>query len=257
MGAQALSSRTLTKWQKRFNWPRKSNLARAKRPRATGSPRNVWRRNTWRATSALHVVRPGPPKRGLSVPLELQELSSQDELAAIEEEWRDLWRADTSATPFQSPDWLIPWTRWLWGGGRLRVMAVRDGARLTALAPLFQWGYGTRPEVVRMSFLGAGISDYLGFIAIPEAATVAARLVFRRIAATKSEWSICDLQEIHPDSALLRSEIPERLSASNSPCGVCPVLTPPRHADELLAERKPHFRRNLRTAEKALRACGE
>jgi CelD/BcsL family acetyltransferase involved in cellulose biosynthesis len=136
-------------------------------------------------------------------------------------------------------------------------MAFRDGARLAALAPLFQWGYGTRPEVVQMSFLGAGISDYLGLISLPEAATAAAHLVFLRMAETKQEWSVCDLQELHPDSPLLWTAIPEALSAANSPCGVCPVLTPPRHPDELLAARKPHFRRNLRTAEKALRACGE
>ncbi len=32
-------------------------------------------------------------------------------LSEIEAEWRNLWNADLAATPFQNPDWLIPWTR--------------------------------------------------------------------------------------------------------------------------------------------------
>ena len=42
-----------------------------------------------------------------------------------------------------------------------------EGRNLVALAPLFFWGYGRNPEVIRVSFLGAGITDYLGMVAAP------------------------------------------------------------------------------------------
>ena len=45
---------------------------------------------------------------------------------------------------------------------------MRQGGDLVALAPLFLWGYGSRPETIRVAFLGAGISDHLGMLAIPD-----------------------------------------------------------------------------------------
>jgi CelD/BcsL family acetyltransferase involved in cellulose biosynthesis len=66
------------------------------------------------------------------VPLDVQILEKLDAVEAIEPAWCDLWEQDPAATPFQSPDWLVPWMRHLWGGGRLRVLAIRDGNRLPA-----------------------------------------------------------------------------------------------------------------------------
>src|SRR4051794_40011745 len=112
-----------------------------------------------------------------AVPLEVEDIKSLQALEGLEPQWRALWQQDAAATPFQSPDWLLPWTRHVWRGGRLRILAVRDGGDLVALAPLFFWGYGSRPEVIRVSFLGAGISDHLGMLAAPGFEVAAARLV--------------------------------------------------------------------------------
>ena len=89
----------------------------------------------------------------------------------LEPQWRALWESDCRATPFQSPDWLIPWTRHLWGGGKLRLLVFYRGSSLAALAPLFQWGI----ESACLSFLGSGISDYLDLIAAPDFAPDAAQ----------------------------------------------------------------------------------
>src|ERR1700748_1298256 len=108
------------------------------------------------------------PWRSAAVPLRVESLESLAALAAIEPEWRALCRRDPAATPFEGPDWLLPWTRRLWGGGKLRVLAVRDGGNLVALAPFFLWGYGGRPEIIRVSLLGSGITDHLGMPAAPD-----------------------------------------------------------------------------------------
>jgi hypothetical protein len=60
------------------------------------------------------------------VPLDVQNLEKADAVEAIEPAWRDLWEQGPEATPFQSPDWLLPWTRHLWGGGRLRVLRAQS-----------------------------------------------------------------------------------------------------------------------------------
>jgi len=188
--------------------------------------------------------------------LRVETIENVDGLEAIESEWRELWRRDTAATPFEAPEWLLPWTRHVWGGGKLRAIAVRDGRGLAGLAPLFLWGFGKAPAITRVSFLGAGVTDHLGMLADPEVAVAAARLVFERLAAIRDEWHVCDLEELRSGSALLRTELPPRLSGLQSPCGVCPVLTLPASMDELWASLTPKFRKNLRQAEARLRRNG-
>jgi hypothetical protein len=146
-----------------------------------------------------------------------------------------LWRQDRTASPFQSPDWLLPWTRHLWRGGRLRVLAVRT-ARPRGLA-LFLWGFGSRPPLVCLAFLGAGVTDRLGMIARPPFELPAARLVLEHLAETASEWQVCDLEELRAGSALLRAELPPGLIATHAPSSVCPALELLKSTDALLAGR--------------------
>src|SRR4051794_16767435 len=156
--------------------------------------------------------------------LRVEPIDSVQALEAIEPEWRELWRQDACAGPFQGPDWLLPWTKHLWGGGRLRVLAGRDGAELAGLAPLFLWGFGGRAPIVRVSFLGAGVSDQLGMIARPGLELEAARLVLDALAEMPAQWHVCELEELRPGSALTRVEPPLALNVTNAPSSVCPVL---------------------------------
>jgi CelD/BcsL family acetyltransferase involved in cellulose biosynthesis len=172
-------------------------------------------------------------------------IDTVDGLDALEPEWKSVWAADPSATPFQSPEWLIPWTRTLWGGGRLCVLALKEDDRLVALAPFFLWGYGQRP--LTLSLLGAGISDYLDMIALPEAAHAAAEAVLDWIDAFP-EWELCDFQDLRPGSRLLLGDRTEFT--------VCPVLTLADSMTTQLAAADPHLRRSIRQAEKRLQSAG-
>lgn len=179
---------------------------------------------------------------------------SIDSLERLAPEWRELWRSDPAATPFQATDWLIPWTRHLWGGGKLRILVLRRGERLAALAPFFLWGFGDTPEIVRLSFLGSGISDRLDMICAPESAPQAAEAVIRWIRANP-EWDLCDLQELRPGSPLLAAAASME-AATRDTCGICPVLPLRPTSAEQLGAVQAGFRRALRTAEKRLRAAG-
>jgi CelD/BcsL family acetyltransferase involved in cellulose biosynthesis len=167
--------------------------------------------------------------------LSIEQLESLDALERIGPEWRALWERDTGATPFESPEWLLPWTRHMWSGGRLRVLAVRSGGSLVGLAPFFHWGYGRKPEVIRVSLLGSGMSGHLGMIAAPEFTAPAARLVLDYLAAATDEWHLCDLRELRAGSPLLRAEIPPGLSGRDAPGGGCAALRLPRTMDGLPA----------------------
>jgi CelD/BcsL family acetyltransferase involved in cellulose biosynthesis len=139
----------------------------------------------------------------------------------------------------------------LWGGGKLRVMAVRSGQRLIGLAPFFLWGFGNEPEVLCLSFLGSGITDYLDLLAAPgfEADTAAA-VVCQLLAS--DEWHVCDLQELRADAALLAAPIPPEFAWLATPCSVCPAADLAQTIEEHLAGLDAKFRTDLRRAERRL-----
>jgi CelD/BcsL family acetyltransferase involved in cellulose biosynthesis len=187
--------------------------------------------------------------------LALEVVDSIDSLEALEPEWYRVWQSDPDATPFQSPDWLLPWTRHLWGGGKLRILALRHRDRLTAIAPFFLWGFDAGPGRLRLSFLGSGISDYLGPVCMPECRAEASAAVVRWLLGPRAEWSAADLQELRSSSPLLEAAGVEHLDSFE--CSACPVLHLRRSFGEQLSALDPHFRRSLQTAERRLRAFGK
>jgi CelD/BcsL family acetyltransferase involved in cellulose biosynthesis len=167
-------------------------------------------------------------------------LNTVEALHALAAEWRSIWQMDRAATPFQHPDWLIPWTVHVWRGGELRVVAIREEAKLVGLVPFFLWGYGSGN--IRLSLLGSGISDYLD--AIGEV-----RGNVQTWIGSNSEWDVCDFQDIRPASPLLAG-LPQAEAT------VCPVLQLEGSMDAQLARADAKLRRSLRTAENRLRAAG-
>jgi len=140
-------------------------------------------------------------------------IDSLDGMRALQEDWLSLWRACPKATPFQSPQWLLPWTGHLFGGGQILVMAIRDADLLVGLAPLFIWGTDRRA----VSFLGAGISDYGDLLFAPGREAECAGALQKELAMRRTQWDVLDLQELRRGSGLLNVWSAEE-------CSVCPVL---------------------------------
>jgi CelD/BcsL family acetyltransferase involved in cellulose biosynthesis len=90
-----------------------------------------------------------------------------DDLAAAEalaSAWDDL--AEAASLPLCAPGWMLSWWRHMApAGSELRIVAVRDGAELIALAP---WFAGRGPHGrTDMRFLGAEISDRVDVLCLP------------------------------------------------------------------------------------------
>ena len=45
------------------------------------------------------------------MPLKIATIESLEALEDLQPQWWALWEQDAAATPFQSPDWLLPWGR--------------------------------------------------------------------------------------------------------------------------------------------------
>jgi CelD/BcsL family acetyltransferase involved in cellulose biosynthesis len=145
------------------------------------------------------------------------ELTSLEELNGLRPEWSRLWQQCPWATPFQSPEWLLPWWEHL-GRGDLWVIAVRKAGELIGLAPLFIWKG-------RALFLGTGVSDYLDMLVSPgQNLHQSATLFFDYMAESSDKWEFCDLQEIRAESPLITAEKPHNVLCSTDPLGICPVL---------------------------------
>jgi len=84
-----------------------------------------------------------------------------EELEKLRPEWQSLLALCDWATPFQSPDWLIPWWRCLGAGfgdngdATPFVIACKSGGDLVGLAPLFRTGR-------KVLLMGSDITDHLG-----------------------------------------------------------------------------------------------
>jgi len=94
-------------------------------------------------------------------------LNHPDAFANLRGEWNALLAASEADTPFLTWEWLYTWWRHLGERRRLRILAVRRGEELLAVAPL-----ALRPNPggllpPRFEFLGTGTvgSDYLDFVA--------------------------------------------------------------------------------------------
>src|SRR5207245_8143617 len=110
---------------------------------------------------------------------------------------------------------------------------VCNRGELVAVAPMFSWGYGGDPEIIRVSFLGSGITDYLGMTADPKFVSDAARLVLAWLADRRGDWQLCDFQELRAGSPLLQASMPAGLCAEMAECSVCPVAAAPASMEEL------------------------
>src|ERR1051326_1651495 len=158
--------------------------------------------------------------------MRFQEVARLNDLLKIYPGWNDLYRRCSSATPFQSPDWLIPLLSNL-AHGLLSVIAVWAGEELVAILPLAQ-------EDGVLSFIGAGITDYQDVL-------IAERYVDQTLESfsTYLREHRYELNEVRYNSPLLR------LSGDWSVCNTSPVLLLPTTIIEYDRGLSAHFRESL------------
>jgi CelD/BcsL family acetyltransferase involved in cellulose biosynthesis len=139
------------------------------------------------------------------------------DLEALRDDWARLWERCPYATPFQSPEWLIPWWR-AFHPGRLSCAVTSAG-----FAPLY------RDEAGVVRLIGAGNTDYLDVLVEPGCG---AGWVYTHAGAP------AEFQDLRAGSPLLAAA-PEHAQISHGE--LCPVLeVPPGWTP-------PHgLRRNLR-----------
>ncbi len=188
----------------------------------------------------------------MSDSLTVERVEEIERLEALSPEWWALWERADSATPFQSPAWLLAWWR-AFAPGRLLSFAFRRSGRLVGLAPFY---LEERGEASRLLPVGIAASDYIDILAEPAArAELAAALPISAAAATG--WEEWELPELGPGAFAARIACPEGCMVAEGTSSPCPVLPLPGCASDLPALLPARKRRKLRQAQhRADRAGG-
>lgn len=92
-------------------------------------------------------------------PARLSILTNAGQLASLRPAWTGLWQRDPAATPFQSPDWLIPWWRHF-GEGELRVLTLCRAGELIGVFPCYIYN-SPGPGPRKLLPVGVSTSDYI------------------------------------------------------------------------------------------------
>jgi CelD/BcsL family acetyltransferase involved in cellulose biosynthesis len=162
---------------------------------------------------------------------DLELIRDTNRFNAIAKEWSQLWHNDPLATPFQSPEWLMPW----WNNfaeGDLFVLALRRNHRLIALIPFYIFTDSENGKR-QLLLLGTGTSDYLDglFANEPMKRTGADVLdiVCECIRNHSTLWDVAYLQQLRSESPLLG--LSEMLSpcSQRTPSEACSVLLTAEH----------------------------
>ncbi|MDP4174985.1 MAG: GNAT family N-acetyltransferase [Bacteroidota bacterium] len=187
---------------------------------------------------------------------DVEEISDISALENLYNEWNSLFMQDTSATPFQSPDWIIPWWK-CFGTGYLYVLCMRnEEKKLVGLAPLYIY-YLKDSHLKQLTLIGTGNSDYLDIIADETCKESTAYSLFSYLKENSFKWDICYFQGLRENSQLMTSKKSCGFSYEISQLGVCPVVHLNTLYEEYLSLLPMSFKKNLIRAESNLKRSGE
>ncbi|MEV6193414.1 GNAT family N-acetyltransferase [Streptomyces sp. NPDC051920] len=126
-------------------------------------------------------------------------VTEEAEFAGLAAAWGRLYRRCGAATAFQSHAWLHSWWQSYGTPGRLRLVVVREGGELLAVAPLMR----ARRRLPALVPLGGPISDYADVLLDDEHADRAAALLAEGLSAA-ARTALIDFREVRPGGAVER-----------------------------------------------------
>lgn len=180
------------------------------------------------------------------------EEKKEAELEMIAEAWENLCKKCQVITPFQFPQWQIPWWK-MFGGVPLKVLTIHNGNQLSGIALFFIYNENDKRK---LCFVGTGISDYLDIISLPGYEMNVADSVLNYLADIRSQWDECDLQDIPDSSILLHCKYPDVFRIKRSDWSICTHLELPENLEKLRVSFPKKLRKNLSNSARKLCSKG-
>ena len=175
--------------------------------------------------------------------LRAETITDRGAFEALAPHWWALGRRCPSATPFQTPAWLLPWWRHF-GQGELKVIMLWSGTGLAGIAP-FYLEEGNSPRLLPV---GIALSDYLDLLIEPGREAEAAELIFQQ--AISIGWDNWEFEELRPGAQAAALPCPEAVANTIGAQSACPVISL-NGGDDLAGCVPARRRRQLRRAHAA------
>jgi len=175
-------------------------------------------------------------------------LRYDDALRDLGEEWEDLYRRSSRATPFQTHAWLSSWWDNYGRSGALRVSLVRKDGQLVAATALVRTRRLGFPVLVAV---GHATSDLMDVLVADECAGEATSRLARELRAVVGR-GVLDLPDVAANSALVRlvgSWRGPHWSLPGTMCLEVPALTADELVTTLPAARAKQVRKKSRKIE--------
>jgi CelD/BcsL family acetyltransferase involved in cellulose biosynthesis len=179
-------------------------------------------------------------------------LTNWDEIAAIKPAWQSLYSKCDYATPFQRPEWLLPWIE-CFGPREPLVLEVRRNKQIVGLAPMLIYRNGSERV---LGLMGGGVSDYLDVLINPEYSREALDVLLNYFVAESRQWDYVDLTDLSSESPLLGLAVPS-WNGDKSEHDVCPVIDLADRTTDLSAVVPSRQLRNFRNAQARLLRAGK
>jgi CelD/BcsL family acetyltransferase involved in cellulose biosynthesis len=178
-------------------------------------------------------------------------LRNQLEVRRLVPEWQSLWQRIAAATPFQSPEWLLPWWEGF-GNSQPVIVTAHNGDELIAVLPLYFLEEAGRRKLLP---IGISLSDYLDALIDPAQQSLVSQLLASLIDIP--DWDELYLPDLEPSAELLTADCPLGLLEERGEGEPCPVLSLPNSV-ECLREAVPRKTlRDLRQARRHASGTGE
>jgi CelD/BcsL family acetyltransferase involved in cellulose biosynthesis len=188
------------------------------------------------------------------MPVTVEEVEDASAFAALRPHWNELLRASAADNPFLTWEWQHTWWTHLRASSALRLIVVRSGDELIAIAPL-RLTTSSRSWFSRLEFLGMGFagSDYLDLIVRrgrePESITALAQYF-------KAQQLSLRLDRLPPSSLAARlaaALATDGWISAAADDGTCPIVALEGHTfDSYLSTLGSSHRANVRRRLKAL-----
>lgn len=130
--------------------------------------------------------------------------SEFDDLRPI---WEALVERDPLASVFQTFDWQRTWWHHYRGDRRLYILLAREAGEVVAILPLYRMkrplrGLGHADGLLLIGHGGDTTPDYLGAVALPEFAELAAQGFVQHLLAI-ADWHVIEIADMRHESPLL------------------------------------------------------
>jgi CelD/BcsL family acetyltransferase involved in cellulose biosynthesis len=152
-------------------------------------------------------------------------ITDQEEFRGMKDEWNILLSKSRTNTIFLTWEWLYTWWEVFGKGGKLFIIAVKDGSgNLVGLAPLFvrKTRYYSMP-VKEMCFIGTGLSDRQDFLIVDGNIRILHEIV-STICWHEREWDIVQLDQIPEENLFASEDFDAALRAEHEDSSLCPYV---------------------------------